>query len=101
MSLAKKKKASNSEKIGMLSESTGTWNYLEIMKYFGFSYGKANNVIREIEETKGALKWYKGKTKRRVKIDDVLEMFNTTRERELQFCYAKKSLMEVKHGDCI
>ena len=101
MSLAKKKRASKSEKIVLLIDPTGTWNYVDIMKYFGFSYGKANQIIRDVEELKGQLTWYKGKTKRRVKIDDALEMFNTTRERELQFCYAKKSLMEVKHGDCI
>lgn len=91
-SLAKKKRASNSEKIGLLSDPTGTWNYVDIMKYFGFSYGKSCNIMRDVEEKKGILPWYKGKTKRRVKIDDVFELFNTTREAELSFCYAKKNL---------
>lgn len=93
MSLAKRnKKSTTTERIAMLTDATGTWNYIEIMKYFNFSYGKANQIIRRVEEEKGILPWYKGKTKRRVKIDDVLSLFKTSREKELEICYRKKEL---------
>lgn len=93
MSLAKRgKKATTNEKISLLTDSTGTWNYVEIMKYFNFSYGKANAIIRRVEEEKGVLPWYVGKTKRRVKIDDVLEQFGTNRVQELEVCNKKKEL---------
>ena len=52
MGLQKRKKANNKERISLLSEPSGTWNYSDVMKYFGFSYGKANNIIREIEYKK-------------------------------------------------
>lgn len=92
MSLAKyQRKATTQERINMLTDPTGTWNYQEIMKYFGFSYGKANQIMRDVEAEHGVLKWYVGKTKRRVKIDHVLELFETDREKELELLFRKKT----------
>lgn len=90
MSLEKRKIASTKEKISLLSDPTGTWSYVEVMKYFGFSYGKANNLLREIECKKGAIPYYEGKAKRRCKIDDIFEMFGSCRKNELEFNLIKQ-----------
>lgn len=94
MNLEKKRKANTREKITLLSESSNTWGYLEIMRYFGFSYGKANNLMRDVENIKGVVPFYEGKTKRRVRIDDVLEMFGTTKMKELEFNLLKQNIKE-------
>lgn len=94
MGLQKKKKATTKEKLSMLLEPTGTWNYIEIMKYFNFSYGKANNIMRDVEEKKGKIPYYEGKAKRRVRIEDVLEMFGTTRIKEMSILMTKQDLKE-------
>jgi hypothetical protein len=91
-SLAKKRRASTKEKITLLLEATGTWNYADIMKYFGFSYGKANNIMRDIVEEKGNIKYYEGKGKRRVRIDDVLNIFGTNRMTELGLLMSKEDM---------
>lgn len=96
MGLQKKKIANTREKISLLSDSSGTWSYVEIMKYFGFSYGKANNLLREIEFKKGPLPYYKGKAKRRVKIDDIFEMFGSCRKNELEINLLKQNSREDK-----
>lgn len=94
MGLQKKKKATTREKTNMLLEASGTWNYVEIMKYFNFSYGKANNIMRIIEEKKGVIPYFEGKTKRRVRIEDVLDLFGTTRIKELTLLLTKQDLKE-------
>lgn len=96
MGLQKRKKANTKEKIALLSEATSTWNYLDIMKYFGFSYGKANNLIRTVECEKGSIRYYEGKAKRRVKIDDVLAMFGTSQIKELEINLLKQNSREDK-----
>ena len=91
MPVAKMKKANKNEKIALLNSPTGTWSYSDIMKYFNFSYGVANKVLKLVEEEKGTLKAVQGTRYRRVKIDDVLELYGTSRRVELELL-----LLQVK-----
>ena len=101
MGLQKRKKANNKERISLLSEPSGTWNYSDVMKYFGFSYGKANNIIREIEYKKGSIPYYEGKVKRRVRIDDILELFGTSRVNEFKICIMKDEMNNKNNWEMV
>lgn len=87
------KKANIKDRMYLLSEPSGTWSYLEIMKYMNCSYGTARKIIKAVEEKKGVLSWYENKSRRRVKINNVLEEFGTSREDELDIL---KKTIEIR-----
>lgn len=74
-------KITKTERIALLEEPTNSWSYREIMKYFDYSQGKANELMKNLP----CPKLYEGKTAgKRVYIDAVLNLFGTTKNKELR-----------------
>jgi hypothetical protein len=77
------KKANTNERVNLLKEASGTWDCNQVKKYFGWSYGKARKMMITVELKVGVLPCSMV-GKRRVRIDDLLELYGTTREKELE-----------------
>ena len=83
------KKANTNERIRLLSVESGTWDYHQVMKYFGWSRGKANDKIQWVENKNGKLNCYE-RGARRVRINDLLALYGTSREEELKINLLKQ-----------
>lgn len=70
--------------LNLLNKPTGTWNAVEISKYFGISYGSAYKIYKKILAKERSVPHFMQRLRKEVSISGVLGDFSLTRTGEIR-----------------